>query len=207
MRQECFGATPPRPRGTMRDMDPERLEQVFARVRAGDAAAEQELFAELYGELRAMADRIFRSQKKNHTLQPTALVHEAYLKLVRPDGREFNDETHFLATAARAMRQILVNHARDRSAQKRGGDLAGHRVTLTGLEGAGFEAQLDVLAAHEALEDLGRLDPRQARVAELRIFGGLTNQETATVVGVSLRTIEMEWKMAKIWLADRLRAS
>jgi RNA polymerase sigma factor (TIGR02999 family) len=172
---------------------------------AAKLAAEQELFGRLYSELKDMAARIFNSQKKSHTLQPTALVHEAYLKMIRPEGRGFQDEGHFFATAARAMRQILVNHARDRAAHKRGGNRAGHRVTLSGLEDSGFDDHLEVLAVHEALEDLALLDERQARVAELRVFGGLTNQETATVIGVSLRTVEMEWKMAKIWMSDRLR--
>lgn len=186
-------------------MNDAQLESALERARAGEPGAEQELFGLLYGELRALADRVFRSQRRDHTLQPTALVHEAYLKLARPGGKGWNDRAHFMNLAARAMRQILVNHARDKNAEKRGGALAGHRVTLSGLAGE-LDDRLEVLAVDAALEELSTLDERQGRVAELRVFGGLTNQETAQVVGVSLRTVEMEWKMAKAWLTDRLRS-
>jgi RNA polymerase sigma factor (TIGR02999 family) len=186
----------------MREVD---LETALLRANAGEPGAEHELFGLLYGELRALAERVFRSQRRSHTLQPTALVHEAYLKLARPGGRGWNDQAHFMNLAARAMRQILVNHARDRKAEKRGGALAGHRVTLSGLEDE-LDDRLDVLAVDDALGELTRLDERQGRVAELRLFGGLTNGEAAQVLGVSLRTVEMEWKMAKAWLSTRLRS-
>jgi RNA polymerase sigma factor (TIGR02999 family) len=165
--------------------------------------AETPGFDELYRELHEMAGRIFRSQRSNHTLQATALVHEAYLKMAGREGA-WNDRTHFLATAARAMRQILVNHARDRGAAKRGGGVDRQRVTLSGVPLPEGALDLDVLSLHEALEELGTLDPRQARIAELRTFGGLTNKETAEAVGVSLRTVELEWRMAKDFLSRKL---
>ncbi len=202
MRGPRNGARGGPPVGTIGGMRGDELEEALARAREGDAEAEQRLFALLYDDLRALAQRVFRSQRRDHTLQPTALVHEAYLKIARGAGRTWNDEAHVLNLAARAMRQILVNHARDRSAGKRGGG-EGRRVTLSGLGGEsdpGFE----VLAADDALSALARLDERQARVAELRVFGGLTNAETARVLGVSLRTVEMEWRMAKAWLAERM---
>ena len=185
-------------------MREDELESALERARAGEPGADQALFALLYDELHAMAARVFRSQRRHHTLQPTALVHEAYLKLARSGGRAWTDQAHFMNLAARAMRQILVNQARDRQAEKRGGG-EGHRVTLSGLAGE-LDDRLEVLAVDDALTALARLDERQGRVAELRVFGGLTNPEVAQVIGVSLRTVEMEWKMAKAWLADHLRS-
>jgi RNA polymerase sigma factor (TIGR02999 family) len=162
-----------------------------------------ERFDALYRELHQMAGRLFRSQRSSHTLQPTALVHEAYLKMARTDAA-WNDRTHFLATAARAMRQILVNHARDRGAAKRGGGVDRQRVTLSDVSLRDGAPDLDVLTLNDALEELSALDVRQGRVAELRLFAGLTNRETADAIGVSLRTVELEWRMAKDFLAQRL---
>ena len=170
------------------------------RLREGEPDAASALFDRLYGELRGLANALFRSQRRDHTLQPTALVHEAYLKMLRP-GVEWQDRVHFFAVAAKAMRQILVNHARDRAALKRGGAEA-RRVTLADAPFAGPD--LDVLAVHEALEKLAELDARQAQIAELRFFGGLNNKEIAEVLGVSLRTVELDWKMAKDQLSQTL---
>jgi RNA polymerase sigma factor (TIGR02999 family) len=179
---------------------------MLSRVRAGDSVAAGELFSLLYGELRGLAGALFRSQKARHTLQPTALVNEAFLKIMKPaDGPSpWEDRAHFFAVAARAMRQILVNHARDRSAQKRGGALDARRVTLSGAAAPGGPDELDVLAVDEALEALAALDERQARIAELRFFAGLTNKEVAEATGRSLRSVELDWTMAKSFLASRL---
>jgi RNA polymerase sigma factor (TIGR02999 family) len=164
------------------------------------------MFGMLYQELRGMAGGIFRSQKANHTLQPTALVNEAFLKMIRPakGPAPWQDRAHFLAVAARAMRQILVNHARDRSAKKRGGGEDRRRMTLAEVAVPGLAKDLDVLAVDEALTALRELDEEQAKIAELRFFAGLTNREVAEALGRSLRTVELEWKMAKAWLAERL---
>jgi len=184
---------------------PEReFETLFARVRAGEAGAGDELFRGLYDDLLSTARRVFRSQRKSHTLEPTAVVHEAYLKIVRAGSHDWKDRAHFLAVAARAMRQVLVNHARDRAAAKRGGPVRGERVTLSGVAGDDPAAGADVLAVHEALEALAALDARPARVAELRVFAGLENREIAEALGVSLRTVELDWRMAKDFLAGRL---
>ena len=177
---------------------------ILKRLRDGEDAAGGELFERLYPELRAMAARLFRSQRAGHTLQPTALLNEAYLKIVRPGGGDFADRAHFLAVAARAMRQILVNHARDRSAAKRGGDVDRRRVTLSGEAAPGSDRALDVLVVDDALTALRELDERQAKIAELRCFGGLTNREVAEALGVSLRTVELDWRMAKSFLARHL---
>jgi RNA polymerase sigma factor (TIGR02999 family) len=175
---------------------------ILGRLRDGDPDAGEELFGLLYPQLRGLAGAIFRSQKANHTLQPTALVNEAYIKMMKP-GAAWEDRAHFCSVAAKAMRQILVNHARDGAALKRGGGAVGRSITVADAvdEGGG---ELDILALHEALEDLAQLDERQAKIAELRFFGGLPNKEVAEVLGVSLRTVELDWSMAKGWLASRL---
>ena len=172
---------------------------LLQRLQDGEEDAATELFQRLYGELRGLADALFRSQPRHHTLQPTALVHEAFLKMLKPDAA-WNDRVHFFAVSAKAMRQILVNHARDKGAQKRGGDAK--RVTMSDAPITGND--VDVLAVHEALEELAKLDPRQAQLAELRFFAGLNNKEIAEVLGVSLRTVELDWKMAKNQLAQKL---
>ena len=162
---------------------------ILHRLRDGEAEAGNELFTMLYGELRVLADALFRSQRRDHTLEPTAVVHEAYLKMLGGKKGEWQDRAHFFAVAARAMRQVLVNHARDKAALKRGGGQAGGRVTLA-----------DAAAQDVASE----LDERQARIAELRFFAGLNHPEIAEVLGRSLRSVELDWKMAKDWLAQRL---
>ena len=184
------------------------LEALLTRVRAGDQAAAGQLFTEVYGELRALAGSLFRRQRPGHTLQPTAVVHEAYVKMLRAaeGGADWRDRAHFFNVAARAMRQVLVNHARDAKAEKRGGPDQ-RRVTLGDAEAGDEPRVLDVLAVNEALEELAALDERQARMAELRFFAGLTNAEIAEVLGVSLRTVELDWTMAKRWLAGRLGSS
>lgn len=178
--------------------------RILERLRGGEPEAAGRLFDLCYAELRGLAGGVFRSQKKGHTLSPTALVHEAYLKMTGAEG-EWKDRVHFFAVAARAMRQVLINHARDKGALKRGGPL-GMRVTISdAVAPDGREA--DLVAVHEALEDLQQLDERQARIAELKFFAGLENQEIAEALGVSLRTVELDWRMAKEMLAGKLGGS
>jgi RNA polymerase sigma factor (TIGR02999 family) len=181
------------------------LTDLLGRMRDGDEAATAALFDRLYPELREIAGRVFRSQRRDHTLQPTALVNEAWLKMARPAGGapDFADRAHFLAVAATAMRQILVNHARDRSAQKRGGGVDRRRLTLAGVVLPDRDPA-EVLTVDEVLTELRSLNERQAKIAEMRFFGGLTNPEIAAALGVSLRTVELDWKMAKGWLAGKL---
>ena len=180
------------------------ITRVLERLRGGEPEAAGQLFDLCYNELRGLAGALFRSQQKGHTLAPTALVHEAYLKMVGSEG-EWKDRVHFFAVAARAMRQILINHARDKAALKRGGS-GGMRVTLSDAVTPGGR-EIDLAAVHEALEDLLRLDERQGRIAELKFFAGLENQEIAEALGVSLRTVELDWKMAKDTLARKLGGS
>ena len=189
----------------MPEQDDAELQELLRRAGGGDAAAASQLFELLYPNLRLIAGRIFREQAGPHTLQPTAVLHETYLKLFGAASRgnaAWQDRSHFLNVAARAMRQVLVNHARDRHAAKRGGEAV--RVTLGDGDAAGAPLEPGVLDIDNALTELAGLDERQARIAELRVFGGMTNPEIAQALSVSLRTVELDWSMAKRWLAKRL---
>jgi RNA polymerase sigma factor (TIGR02999 family) len=169
----------------------------------GDQGASARLMEIVYVELRALAGSYAKGQRLGHTLQPTALVHEAFVKLVESDGQGFEDRTHFFAVAATAMRQILTDHARARAADKRGGDWA--RVTLDEGALAAESRELDLIALDDALTELEEHDARKHRVVELRFFGGLTAEETARVLKVSLTTVESDWRAARAWLQMKLK--
>jgi RNA polymerase sigma-70 factor, ECF subfamily len=172
--------------------------------RSGDSAARDQLVALLYGELHRLAARQLANERRGHTLQPTALVHEAYLRLIDQGNLAWQNRLHFVAIAALTMRRILVSHARQRKADKRGG--GAFRVTLT--EGfAAAERDADVLALHDALERLAALDRRQCRVVELRYFGGLTIEETAAYLKISPATVKVDWALARAWLLRELSAA
>ena len=158
----------------------------------------------VYNELRRIAERYIRRERPGQTLQATALVNEAYIRLVAERPREFANKTHFLAIAALSMRQILVQRARRRNAAKRGG--APHRITLTdhNIDQAHQPADVDVLALDEALSKLAALDARQAQIVELRYFGGLTVEETAEYLRSSPATVKRDWAMARAWLKQAL---
>jgi RNA polymerase sigma-70 factor (ECF subfamily) len=174
---------------------------VPSRHLAGDEAAANQLLPIVYDELRARARYYLRSGRAGDTLQPTALVHEAYLRLAgQPAGWE--GRTHFYAVAAMAMRQILIDHARYRGRGKRGGDVA--RVTLSDAVARVSEPDVDVFALGEALERLATLNERHARIVELRYLAGLTVDEVAEVLGVSRRTVESDWTFARAWLKAEL---
>lgn len=170
---------------------------------AGDGLASSgELFARLYGELRALAGRVAGRGGAELTLSPTALVHEAWIKLARPGAEaSVQDRGHFLNLAARAMRQVLVSHAREQGAAKRGGDRQRERFTVVLGGTPAAERGVDVLDLDEALERLAAIDARQARVAELRLFAGLSPADIAPLLGVAPRTVELDWRMAKDHLA------
>ncbi len=157
----------------------------------------------LYGELRSQAATILGREDLNSTLQPTALVHEAWAKL--STDRRFESREHFLAVAAIAMRGILVDRARARAAERRGGHWK--RITLTTVLSAESPSGLDLVDLDDTLEQYQSLDPRGARVVELRVFGGLTHSEIAKVLGVSLSSIESDWRLARAWLSTRLKES
>lgn len=181
--------------------------QVIARARLGDPAAAAQLFNLMYAQLRAIAGELMSRRATAHTLQPTALVHEAFVRLVRTPSSGWTDRGHFLAVAAKTMRNLLIDHARRRRADKRGGrgDDAWARISLDGLVHDGRAPGLDLLAMDELLNDLAKLHQRQARVVELRFFAGLTIPQTARALGVSHTTVENDWSMARAWLITRLQ--
>lgn len=161
----------------------------------------EELVATVYGELRLMARSLMRHQKPGHTLQPTALVNEAYLRLAQ-GNTNFDNRAHFFGAAARAMRQVLVAYARKRQTLKRAG--AAQRVTFSELEIAAAEPDLDVLALDAALAELERHDKRLCSLLELRYFAGLPLEEIAAMQGVSLSTVKRDWSYARAWLLEQL---
>lgn len=181
---------------------PDDATQVLTELGRGDASAAQRLLPLVYDELRALAGGYLRRQPANHTLQPTALVHEAFVRLVDQTSVEWNDRAHFFAVAATAMRQILTDHARRRRAAKRGGNL--QRVTLDAAVTPRAEAQIDLVALDDALSQLVALDERKHRVVVMRFFGGLAVEDVARVLGVSKTTVESDWRAARAWLSVRL---
>jgi RNA polymerase sigma factor (TIGR02999 family) len=162
----------------------------------GRREATDELLPLVYAQLRDLAARLLRNERPDHTLQPTALVHEAYLRLVDQRVGTWENRAHFLGVAAQAMRRILIDHARRRRAGKR----AGARVTLEDDASPGTGPSVDLLEIDAALQRLAELDPRQARVVELRFFGGLNVEETAAVLGVGSATVKRDWAIARAWL-------
>jgi RNA polymerase sigma factor (TIGR02999 family) len=194
-----------------KDPDPGEVTRLFRRLRAGDAPAGEELLAVLYHELHAIARRMMGAERADHTLQPTALVHEAWLRLAGGGADASEDRGHFLRLAGRAMRRVLVDHARARAAVKRGGGAedvtGGTRLSFEGVavEKVPFESEpTDVLALDEALGRLEARDAEAARIVELRFFSGLTSAEAAQVLGRSVREIEGGWVFARGWLRREL---
>ncbi len=169
---------------------------------SGDSGSADRLYEILHGELHNIAAHLMRRERVDHTLQPTALVHEAYLKLVDQAQDKWQNRAHFYGIAARAMRQVLVDHARRHLSQKRGGGW--NRVTLDENLGLPPSTSLEIMALHDALEKLAVEDERMARVVELRVFAGTPGREIAHLLGVSLRTVEGDWKVAKMWLGREL---
>ncbi|HEV2279207.1 MAG TPA: sigma-70 family RNA polymerase sigma factor [Acidobacteriaceae bacterium] len=164
----------------------------------GDHNALNELMPLVYNELHRMARRAWSSQDPDNTLQPTALIHEAYLRLAGADTASFQNRSHFFAVACTAMRQILVNHAKSRLAGKRGSGQI--KVSLDDAEPAVHQEAAEVVALHEALERLQAFDERKSRVVEMRYFGGLSIEETAEALGVSIITVNRDWRLARTWL-------
>jgi len=187
----------------MSSTDHNFVTQILGEIRAGDSSAYERLLPAVYDELRGLARSYLRRQAPGHTLEPTALVHEAYMRMVVQDDPSYTDRVHFFAVAAKAMRNLLVDHARAKRAAKRGGDGQWDRVTLSGLP-SDSASEVDLIDLDEALAELATLDPQQARVVELRFFGGLTIEEAAGELGVSTATVEREWRAARAWLSSRL---
>jgi RNA polymerase sigma factor (TIGR02999 family) len=178
------------------------LTQLLVSWRKGDKAALDEMSAVLYRELRRLARYVLSSERPNHTLQATGLVHEAYLRLVSQRNVDWRNRAHFLGVAASMMRRILVNYAEARHAAKREGYSGA--ITLEDALGVFVKPQVDFLELNRALEELAKLDPQQSRVVELRYFGGLSIEETAEVLGISSATVKREWSTARLWLLRRM---
>jgi RNA polymerase sigma factor (TIGR02999 family) len=170
---------------------------LLGRWRAGDQQALQVLIPLVYEELRRIARHHLRQERPDHTLQSTALVHEAYLKLMNQGPPDVENQAHFLAVSSRLMRQILVDHARRHRAAKRGGGL---KLELKDVMASQEVQDIDVIALDHALSQLASLDPQQSRIVEMRFFGGLSIEDTAEVIGISRTTVKREWATARAWL-------
>jgi RNA polymerase sigma factor (TIGR02999 family) len=186
-------------------MEPPRRDgatQLLIESTQGNGSASEQLQTVVYEELRRLARAFMRRERRDHTLQPTALVHEAYAKLINQRHVDWRNRTQFLGLAAVMMRRVLVNHARDRVAGKRGG--GARRVSLTSVDDASPGPAVEILAVHTALEKLAAIDPRKSQIVELKFFGGLTTKEIAGVMSVSTATVEREWTFSRAWLYDAI---
>ncbi len=177
---------------------PERVTQLLINWNKGDRSALDEMLPLVYDELRRIAVRYMNREKSEHTLQPTALVHEAYMRLVDQKQVDWKNRAQFFGVAAEMMRRILVNHAIQKQTDKRGGDAL--RVTLSDANELSNESDTNLIALDEALTRLKEFDLRKSRIVELKFFGGLTTAEIAEVLQVSVATIEREWSLARAWL-------
>jgi RNA polymerase sigma factor (TIGR02999 family) len=176
--------------------------QLLVDWRNGDKAALDEMTPVMYDELRRLARHFLAAERPEHTLQPTALVHEAYLRLVGQRSVDWRNRAHFLGIAATIMRRILLKHAEARNAAKRQGHAAA--LSLEDALGVFTNPQVDMLSLNRSLDELAKLDPRQGRVVELRYFGGLSIEETAEVLGISPATVKREWSTARLWLMQAM---
>lgn len=184
-----------------RDVPEHDVTVLLRRVRVGDSHAASDLMPLIYRELHAIAERHMRRERKDHTLQATVLVHEAFLQLAGTDRIDWQNRAHFFALASRAMRRVLIDYARAANAEKRPG--AHQQIELDPAMQAA-EAPVDMLALHEALERLESWDARQGQIVEMRFFAGLSFEEIAEVLGISERTAKRDWTMAKAWLHAEL---
>lgn len=186
----------------MREPPPQSVSQLLDKWKAGDREALDALVPLIYNELRGLAHHYLQGERSGHTLQTTALVHEAYMRLAKQGPFQTQNREHFVAVAARLMRQILVDYARSHRAAKRGAEC---RVEMEEDLELPQQRGADVIALDDALNQLSQIDPQQSRIVELRFFGGLTTEEISEVLGISVATIGRDWNMAKAWLSRELR--
>jgi len=186
------------------DNAPQQITERLIAWNSGDIAARDDVIRGVYQELRSMADRYLRLEHPGHTLQPTALVHEAYFRLIDQTQVNWQNRAHFFGVAAQMMRRILVDHARTKQRDKRGGPA--RKLSLDEAMEASTERAADLVALDSALESLAQIDPRKSRVIELRFFGGLSVEETAEVLEVSPQTVLRDWKLAKAWLYQEMKS-
>ena len=177
--------------------------RLLLRLTDGDGAVLDDLLPHVYAELRRLAGSYLRRERPGHTLQPTALVHEAYLRLIDQTQVRWQNRAHFFGVAAQMMRRILVDHARSQQAEKRGGDV--QKLSLDDNIDVSGERASDLVALDEALDRLAEFDPQKSRIVELRFFSGLSVEETAEVLGVSAPTVKRQWRMAKAWLYGQVQ--
>jgi RNA polymerase sigma factor (TIGR02999 family) len=187
------------------------VSELLVQFRRGEQGAEAKLVTLVYDELHRLAVRYMRRERSDHSLQPTALVHEAYLRLIKQQPKFWKNRVHFFAVAALSMRQILVDHARRRLAVKRGDGQTHLSLDDVGVQDARFlaidpEQSEDLVALDDALTTLAKVDARQSRIVELRFFAGMNSKEIAEVLGISERTVDRQWAAAQTWLYARLRA-
>jgi len=188
----------------MKDDDPDEVTVLLGQWRQGSPEAQEKLMVMVQSELRRLAASYLRRERPGHTLQPTAVVNEAYLRLMPQRGVRWENRAHFFGIAAKMMRRVLVDHARRKRAGKREG-FSGDPVSLSQVADPAGGQDIDVLNLHQALDDLAVLDPRQAEVVELRYFGGLKIEEIAEAIGVSQATVKRELTTATVWLKHRMK--
>jgi RNA polymerase sigma-70 factor (ECF subfamily) len=184
---------------------PGEVTQLLAQLRAGERDAESKLIPLVYAELRRLAAHYLRGERADHTLQPTALVHEAYIRLTGLHEVDWQSRSHFFATAATVMRRILVDHARAQNANKREG--CRDAISLEEALVVSPARSLQLIALDDALDRLAKLDVRRSKIVELRFFGGLSEEETGEVLGVSARTVKRDWRVAKAWLYNEVNCN
>lgn len=172
--------------------------ELLVRLTDGDGAVLDELLPLVYAELRRLASSYLRRERQGHTLEPTALVHEAYLRMIDQTQAHWQNRAHFFGVAAQMMRRILIDHARAHEADKRGGEF--QKLSLDENIDVSGERAAELVALDDALNRLAEVDPQKSRIVELRFFGGLSVEETAEVLGVSVPTVKRHWRMAKAWL-------
>jgi len=187
--------------GGVAEKTSEPVSELLAKWRAGDEESFRRLVPLVYHKLHRLAHYHVRRERADHTLQTTALVHEAYLSLMKQEPTDFENRAHFFAVCAQLMREILVQYARRRNAAKRGG---GYKLTLDGSVVLPESRNLDLIALDDALQELARLDPQQSRIVELRFFGGLSIEETSQVLSISPATVKRYWTTARVWLHDQI---
>ena len=179
------------------------ITQMLIELTDGNKEVVNQILPHIYDELRKLASSYLRKERSNHTLQPTALVHEAYMKLIDQNRVKWQNRAHFFGIAAQVMRRILMDHARKHQADKRGGEFEKLPIEEEILI-VSQDKSAELIALDEALEELAKIDPDKARIVELRYFGGLSIEETAEVMGVSIPTVNRHWKMAKAWLYSQV---
>lgn len=181
------------------------MTQLLKSLQTGDKTVLDELFPLVYSELKQLAAAQLRNEREDHTLQPTALVHEAYLRLIEQHSVDWQNRAHFFSIASEMMRRILVNHAVNHQAQKRGGGET--KIALDEVVSFANEREINLIDLDTALLKLAELDERQARIVEMKFFGGLSTEEVAAVLDISERTVKREWRSAKIWLYEQMKSS